>query len=146
MRHSLLSGSSKTLQFLVARGLLLFLAAVLLLLPSIVTGKEATATAGPLPRLVDIGAKKCIPCKMMAPVLEELQRDYTETIIVDFIDVWENPDAAKPYKIRTIPTQIFYDASGKELTRHMGYISKEAILKTFKDHGIEVKKNTGKGR
>jgi thioredoxin 1 len=95
--------------------------------------------------MIDIGAKKCIPCKMMIPIMEDLEANYTESLIVEFIDVWENPGAGRPYGIRTIPTQIFYDASGKELTRHMGYISKEAILKTFKDFGIEIKKNAAKG-
>lgn len=98
----------------------------------------------PLPRLIDIGAKKCIPCKMMAPILEELQRDYSDSVSVEFIDVWENPSAAQPYRIRTIPTQIFYDAAGQELGRHMGFISKEDILKTFKEFGIAVTKNQRK--
>lgn len=97
-----------------------------------------------LPALIDIGAKKCIPCKMMAPILEELQKDYSESIKVKFIDVWENPGAGEQYRIRGIPTQIFYDASGRELGRHMGFISKDQIIGAFKEFGIEVKKNQPK--
>ena len=81
-----------------------------------------------LPRLVDLGADKCIPCKMMAPILEDLKIEYAEKMDVQFIDVWKNPAPGKEYGIRVIPTQIFFDASGKELFRHEGFISKEDIL------------------
>lgn len=108
------------------------------------TGRQQTAPAKSLPMLIDIGAKQCVPCKMMAPILAELQRDYSDSVKVEFIDVWENRSAGQKYGIRAIPTQIFYDASGKELYRHMGYMSKEQIIRVFKELGIEVKKNQGK--
>ena len=60
-----------------------------------------------LPRLVDLGAGKCIPCKKMAPILEELKKEYAGRMEVEFIDVWKNPDAGKAYGIEMIPTQIF---------------------------------------
>jgi thioredoxin 1 len=91
-----------------------------------------------LPRLVDLGAGKCIPCKMMAPILEELKTEYAGILRVDFIDIWENPDQGKKYGIRTIPTQIFYDASGKELFRHEGFFSKADILTKWKELGIVI--------
>jgi len=91
-----------------------------------------------LPRLVDLGADKCIPCKMMAPILEELKKDYAGTINVEFIDVWKEPDRAKEYGITIIPTQIFFDASGKELFRHEGFFSKEDILGKWKEFGINL--------
>jgi thioredoxin 1 len=97
-----------------------------------------------LPLLIDIGAKQCIPCKMMAPILEDLKKNYSDSVRVEFIDVWENPDAGQKYGIRGIPTQIFYNTSGKELYRHMGFVSKEQIIGVFKELGIEVKKNQGK--
>ncbi len=99
--------------------------------------KQQTSTV--LPRLVDLGAGKCIPCKMMAPILEELKTEYAGRLKVDFIDVWENPDAGKGYGIRIIPTQIFYDASGKELFRHEGFFSKADILAKWKELGIDIK-------
>jgi thioredoxin 1 len=98
----------------------------------------ATTTAK-LPRLVDLGAGKCIPCKMMAPVLEELKKEYAGRMNVEFIDVWENPDAGKPYGIEVIPTQIFYDAEGKELFRHVGFFAKEDILAKWKELGVDLK-------
>ena len=91
-----------------------------------------------LPRLVDLGAGKCIPCKMMAPILEELKTEYAGILRVDFIDVWEDPDKAKEYGIKIIPTQIFYDASGKELFRHEGFFSKTDILTKWKELGIDI--------
>ena len=93
-----------------------------------------------LPRLVDLGADKCIPCKMMAPILEELKKDYAGTLDVEFIDVWKEPERAKEYGIAIIPTQIFFDASGKELFRHEGFFSKEDILGKWKEFGINLEK------
>ena len=91
-----------------------------------------------LPKLVDLGAGKCVPCKMMAPLLEELKAEYKDRLEVAFIDVWKKPDEAKKYGIKIIPTQIFYDASGKELFRHEGFFSKEDILAKWKTLGIEL--------
>lgn len=93
----------------------------------------------PLPKLLDLGAGKCIPCKMMFPVLDELKKDYAGKLEVEFIDVWQNPDAAKPYGIEVIPTQIFYDASGKELFRHIGFFAKDDILAKWKELGMDLK-------
>ena len=93
-----------------------------------------------LPRLVELGADRCVPCKLMAPILEELRREYAGTLQIESVDVWKNPDAAKEYGIRVIPTQIFYDVSGKELFRHVGFLSKEDILAKWKDLGITIEK------
>jgi thioredoxin 1 len=95
-----------------------------------------------LPRLVDLGADKCIPCKMMAPILEELSAEYKGKLQVVFIDVWKNPQEGPKYKIRVIPTQIFFDASGKELFRHEGFFSKEDILAKWKGFGVNLEKGT----
>ena len=103
---------------------------------------KSTETTVKLPQLVDLGAGKCIPCKMMAPILEELKKEYEGVLKVDFIDVWENPGQAKEYKINLIPTQIFYDVSGKELFRHEGFFSKEDILGKWKEFGINLEKGT----
>src|SRR3990172_2129478 len=66
---------------------------------------EGMSTKG-LPRMVDLGADKCIPCKMMAPILEELKKEYAGRLTVEFIDVWEHRGAGDVYGIRSIPTQI----------------------------------------
>ena len=95
-----------------------------------------------LPRLIDLGADKCIPCKMMAPILEELKKEYTGRLEVEFVDVWKNSAEAERYGIKLIPTQIFFDASGKERFRHEGFMSKEDILAKWKELGIELEKGT----
>ncbi len=84
-----------------------------------------------LPRLLDLGAGKCIPCKKMAPILEDMKRDYAGVVDVIFVDVWKDPKAGKPYKIRLIPTQIFYDSTGVEVFRHEGFFPREEIEKVF---------------
>lgn len=89
-----------------------------------------------LPKLIDLGADKCIPCKMMAPMLEELKSEYAGKLEVVFIDVWKAPEKGREYGIRMIPTQIFYDVDGNEFYRHVGFFSKEDILKTFREKGI----------
>ena len=92
-----------------------------------------------LPRLVDLGAGKCIPCKQMKPILDDLTRNYADQFSVVFIDVWENRDEGPKYGIRMIPTQIFYGADGKELARHEGFMAKKDILAKWKELGVEVK-------
>ncbi|MDH7602920.1 MAG: thioredoxin family protein [Armatimonadota bacterium] len=104
------------------------------------TKQPAKPAAKQLPRLLDLGATKCVPCKMMAPILEELAREYKGKLKVEFIDVWENPDAARKYGIRVIPTQIFFDEKGEEFFRHEGFYSKEDILRKFRDQGIDLDK------
>jgi thioredoxin 1 len=92
----------------------------------------------PLPRLLDLGAGKCIPCKMMAPILDQIKKDYADQLEVEFIDVWKNPDAAGQYGIKVIPTQIFYDATGKELFRHIGFFARNDILAKWKELGVDL--------
>lgn len=91
-----------------------------------------------LPRLVDLGSDTCVPCKMMAPILDELKREYEGRIIIEIIDVYKEKDRLKEFtNIRAIPTQILYDAEGREIGRHEGFISKEALIEAFKKAGIE---------
>jgi thioredoxin 1 len=99
---------------------------------------KAPAATRKLPQLVDLGAGKCIPCKLMAPILAELKRDYADRFTTEFVDVWENPDAGKPYNIQVIPTQVFFDAEGKERFRHEGFFGKEDILAKWKELGVDV--------
>jgi len=107
---------------------------------SIVKADSAKAKNKILPKLVDLGADKCIPCKMMAPILEELKKEYAGKLDVVFIDVWKSADEGSKYKIRVIPTQIFYSGEGKELFRHEGFFAKEDILAKWKELGYELRK------
>ncbi len=99
---------------------------------------EPAGQAKAIPRLVDLGATKCIPCKMMAPILEDLKKTYAGKMDVQFIDVWENPEAGKKYGINVIPTQVFFDADGKELFRHEGFFGKDDILAKWNELGVDL--------
>jgi thioredoxin 1 len=92
----------------------------------------------PLPMLIEFGAGKCANCKMMNGILEELSIEYADQLRIRFIDVWENEEAGKKYSIRMIPTQVFLDATGNELFRHEGFISKDDILKKWAELGVEL--------
>jgi len=80
--------------------------------------------------LVDLGARACIPCKLMAPILEELKEEYKGRAEVIFIDVREkaNKEKAQAFKVRGIPTQIFFDKTGQEVYRHVGFLEKDKIV------------------
>lgn len=92
-----------------------------------------------LPKLVDLGATKCNVCKAMAPILEGLTEEYRGIFEVEFIDVWqaENKLKADAYGIKSIPTQLFFDADGKELWRHEGALNKDEILNKWKELGFD---------
>ncbi len=102
------------------------------------TSPATTRTDG-IPKLLDLGSKPCIPCKMMAPILEELKKDYVDTFDVEFIDVGlrENAKVGQQYGIKLIPTQIFFDKDGKELWRHEGFLGKADILAKWKQLGYD---------
>ncbi len=89
-----------------------------------------------LPTLLDLGAGQCIPCKMMAPILKELQTTHKDRFTVIFIDVWKDRSPGVRHRIRVIPTQIFFDADGRELFRHEGFMSKSDILKKWSELGV----------
>lgn len=104
----------------------------------LIQGSGAKATN--LPRFLELGADQCVPCKMMQPVLEELRRDYSGQLQVDFIDVWKDPQQSQQYAISSIPTQIIFDSQGKEVFRHIGFFPKDQILKKFKELGMSLNK------
>lgn len=91
-----------------------------------------------VPRILDLGATQCIPCKMMAPILEELKTEYAGKLQVDFIDVWKDEAAGVQYGVSSIPTQIFFDATGKELYRHVGFMAKDDILRKCRELGFTL--------
>lgn len=113
--------------------------------PSVVAEAGSAAQQQALPRLVDLGAGTCIPCKMMMPVLEDLRKTYAGRLDVQFIDVRENPEEGRKYGIKVIPTQIFQDAAGVERFRHEGFLGKDDILAKWKDLGVELGGNSGAG-
>jgi len=86
--------------------------------------------------MIDLGADACIPCKMMAPILKKLKKQYDGRAAIIFIDVWKDKDPARRFGIRAIPTQIFFDKEGKEIYRHLGFMSEKAIVDLLKKMGV----------
>ena len=91
-----------------------------------------------LPKMLELGSEKCTPCKMMKPIIEELQKEYKGKIEIEVIDVWKDSSYLDKYDIQSIPTQIFLDENGKEFFRHVGFYPKEDILKVFRDKGYNL--------
>lgn len=98
----------------------------------------AQESAASLPRLVDLGSTTCIPCKQMAPILEELKVELQGKVEVEFIDIAQNPQAADKYAINVIPTQIFLDQTGQEAFRHEGFYPKADILAQLEKMGVKT--------
>ncbi len=121
---------------------IIILSVCLLAAAAILAGKnqepaDATVVSadGNMPRLLDLGSHTCTPCRMMIPELEAVSEDYAGVVNVEFIDVNENPNAARSYGIRLIPTQIIFDARGNELFRHEGYMSREDMTAKLVEFG-----------
>jgi len=95
------------------------------------------ARASGRPSLVDFGADGCRPCDKMAPILERLKKKYAGRANVVFVHVRRDPVLASRFGIRSIPVQIFYDRSGKEVFRHTGYFAERAIVKQLASMGVQ---------
>ena len=70
-----------------------------------------------------------------------MEKTFEGVLDVEFVDVWqpENKSRALKHKIKSIPTQIFFDEHGKELWRHVGFFSREDILSKWKELGYVFK-------
>lgn len=88
---------------------------------------------------IELGSVKCIPCKMMQPVMKEIEEEYKDQVKVLFYDVWteQGRPYAEKYRIRVIPTQVFLDKDGNEYFRHEGFFPKEELVKVLKMKGVE---------
>ncbi len=87
--------------------------------------------------LMELGSTTCVPCKMMTPILEELAKELKGKVDVQFVDVYKCQALSREFQIAAIPTQIFFDAKGKEVFRHQGFYPKAEILKKFKEFGLK---------
>ena len=114
------------------------LAAILVLQVSdgLAGGGSLTIPVPGMVTMVDLGATSCIPCKMMAPILEELKTEYKDKAAIVFIDVWKMPEQSKKYKVSMIPTQVFFDQNGTEVYRHVGFMDKQAIVAQLAKMGV----------
>lgn len=125
------------MRILIAAALLLLAAGAQAELPSASDAVIRNALVSGKPTVADFGARTCIPCKKMAPILEELNHELKGKANVTFTDVWATPALAREYRVQMIPTQIFFDTKGKEVKRHMGFMDKADILKELKAAGLK---------
>jgi thioredoxin 1 len=110
---------------------------LLFISPAALFAAAAEAPVKGMVTLVDLGAGMCIPCKLMAPILEKMEKEYAGRAAVVFLDVWKDRAPIKRFGIRAIPTQIFFDKDSKEVYRHEGFLSEEEIVRRFKDMGVK---------
>lgn len=112
------------------RGMLTLLLACLSLAPA--TGSAEPPRDLPVKNtvtMIDLGAKTCVPCKMMEPILKELTEEYRGRAAIVFVDVWEERALGRQFGVQAIPTQIFFDRHGREVYRHVGFFSRQDIKK-----------------
>jgi thioredoxin 1 len=119
----------------------LFLASTMFLLTNVAVACAEPGTPTEVPvkgmvTMVDLGANSCIPCKMMAPILQKLEKEYQGKAAIVFLDVWKDKKPARTFGVRAIPTQIFFDKEGNEVYRHVGFLSENAIVTQLKSMGI----------
>ncbi len=95
------------------------------------------ALSSGLPTLAEFGRGICVPCKAMKPILEELATEYEGKLNVVIVEIDDHMDQTREYEIMAIPTQIFFDGSGQEITRHVGFYAKDEIIAQLEKMGIE---------
>ena len=122
---------------IIAFSLLLLATAANAELPSATSSVVNQALSSGKPAVIDLGARSCIPCKKMAPILESLSGEYRGKASVLFIDVHNDDAAAKKFRIQMIPTQIFFNTQGKEVKRHAGFMDKLEIVNGLKSAGLK---------
>jgi thioredoxin 1 len=88
------------------------------------------------PTLVDFGANSCQPCRLMRPVLKEIDKEYSTKAQILVLDVYKYQKLASEYKVVFIPTLVFFDSKGKEVFRHVGVLEKEQIISKLKEIGM----------
>lgn len=85
------------------------------------------------PVITDFWAEWCGPCKMIAPVLEDIAEEYDTQLTVAKLDVDENPNTAMRYGVQSIPTLILFK-NGQEAARLVGAMSKERLMSQLEPH------------
>jgi thioredoxin 1 len=104
----------------------------------VTTSRDSGEPNKPLPRLVDLGGDTCTVCKAMAPILDELKTELAGKVRIERLNVHENPDLIIKYDVSIVPTQIFYDASGREVCRNEGFMGRQDILAQWKQLGVDL--------
>ena len=119
----------------------LVLAVMTLCLTSVSEASKKPAKPKPAVKVtfIELGSVKCMPCRMMKPIIEEIKKEYKDQVKVVIYDVWtqEGRPYGEKYRVRAIPTQVFLDAKGEEYFRHVGFFPKEELVKVLKLKGVK---------
>jgi len=100
--------------------------------PTATLAQGATPSPGK-PALYEFGAGYCVSCKDMEKVMAELKTTHSDQVEFRMVYVDKEKPLFEQYKIMLIPTQVFLDAQGKEVERHIGPLTKEEVLKKLKE-------------
>ncbi len=95
--------------------------------------KPAPAAARALPRLWEFGRGTCIPCKTMKGILDPMTTEFAGRVEIRMLNIDDEPALTKQFRIQMIPTQVFIDAAGQELFRHVGVFPRDSIVAKFKE-------------
>jgi len=97
------------------------------------TQAQGSASPQGKPALYEFGAGYCASCKEMEKIMAELKTSHSDQVEFRMVYVDKDKDLFQQYKIMLIPTQVFLDASGKEVERHIGALSREEVLQKLKE-------------
>ncbi|MBS0012463.1 MAG: thioredoxin family protein, partial [Desulfobacterales bacterium] len=89
-----------------------------------------------LPTMVEFGADGCGPCDRMQPILNQMRKDYPDSLNVVFVNVGEEQMLAARFGVRSIPVQVFYDENGQEVFRHTGFLAKAKVYRQLAKMGV----------
>lgn len=101
--------------------------------------KAGDVPAGRAARLVELGSTTCRSCKAMHEELARLREECGASVAVEEIDVFRDEEAARRFGVSIIPTQVFFDADGRELDRHTGFLARAEIRERFARRGQECR-------
>ncbi len=96
------------------------------------------ATPAGHPAIVELGSTSCASCRAMQPVLAELDQAHGSALDVHSIDVLRRRAAIAEWDVKAIPTQVFLDGTGREIERHVGFMSADGVRSVFARHGIPL--------
>ena len=128
------------------RSLLIATVAALLIITGIASGTSASEEhenflknlpVKGMVTMIDLGKKTCTQCKMMAPILDKLEKQYEGKAAIVFINLLDDPEQQYRFKLKALPTQIFFNPEGEEVFRHTGFMSEKAIVAQLGNMGVE---------
>ncbi len=103
-------------------------------------GTESKSSTQEKPKVifVELGSMRCIPCRMMKPIVKEIEEEYRGQVRVLYYDVFtpEGKVWADHYEVRVVPTLVFLDKHRKEYFRHEGFFPKDEIVKILRKRGV----------